>query len=68
MFDVNNATDSLTWEAYTSTELYKTIGKTITAAALNGLLAFAAGPVEGVGLAIMGAQSAMEVSRIHKLF
>lgn len=68
VFDTNTTVYGLTWEAYTKTDLYKEVAKTITAAAFNGFLTLAAGPVEGVGLAILGAQSAMEITRIHELF
>ena len=46
---------SLTWEAYTSSDLYKQIAKSLATATVQGALQMASGPVSNIGLVVIGA-------------
>ena len=68
VFDQNTAVYSLTWESYTQDDLYKTIAKSVMAAALTGVVGALSGPQSSVGIAILAAQCGLKLAEMNELF
>lgn len=68
ILDSNTAIFSLQWESQTEKDLFVAIGKAVTAAVVQGVVAYYSGPLSRIGTAVLASQCALEFKTIQALF